>query len=279
MSLEKPLVYIILGAAGSGRRDVLADLVEAGLGADDRAAVLLAANEGATEADNKLPAIARWSWVEGEIAAALPAEATHVFFVADGRMNPVDLLEKFPGWLAASGGELGRVITVVNCTLAEKHPALQVWYEACIHFSDIALLNHRDGVANKWMSTFLARFKALCLPCLFELVKAGRVKNPLIVLEPQARRMSHIFDVTDWTGIDTTDIEFGEDGDLDSDDDGDAKTAKADKAKPKKKGRAGADEEPDEDDWKPTLDPYFVLDAAGRRKMALPDIAAYLAKG
>ncbi|MCX6953639.1 MAG: hypothetical protein NTV51_15925 [Verrucomicrobia bacterium] len=41
---EKPLVYLILGAAGSGRRAVLADLLEDGLVAGDRPAVMLAAS-------------------------------------------------------------------------------------------------------------------------------------------------------------------------------------------------------------------------------------------
>ena len=33
-SVEKPLVYVILGAADSGRREVLCDLIEGGLGED-----------------------------------------------------------------------------------------------------------------------------------------------------------------------------------------------------------------------------------------------------
>ena len=41
---------------------------------------------------------------------------------------------------------IARVITIVNCELAEKHSALLAWYEACVHFSDIVLLNRREGV-------------------------------------------------------------------------------------------------------------------------------------
>ena len=33
MSSEKPLVYLILGAAGSGRREIVADLIDGGLAA------------------------------------------------------------------------------------------------------------------------------------------------------------------------------------------------------------------------------------------------------
>ena len=61
---EKPLVYLILGAAGSGRRQVLTDLLGDGLVATDRPAVMLAASELADEADATLPALTRWSWTD-----------------------------------------------------------------------------------------------------------------------------------------------------------------------------------------------------------------------
>ena len=51
---EKPLVYLILGAAGSGRRTVVADLIDGGLGEGDRPAVLLSADEAPAEIDAKL---------------------------------------------------------------------------------------------------------------------------------------------------------------------------------------------------------------------------------
>src|SRR3954462_11673645 len=106
---ERPFVYLILGATGSGRRAVLIDLIGAGLDDTDRAAVLLPAAEAENETDRKLPAISRWEWQDGTIVATLPAEATHVFFVVDGFRNPIDQLEVFKAWLDAQGGELARV--------------------------------------------------------------------------------------------------------------------------------------------------------------------------
>ena len=196
---EKPLVYLILGAAGSGRRQVLTDLLGDGLVATDRPAVMLAASETADEADATLPALTRWSWTDGMITGVLPREATHVFFVSEGRENPVEQIEVFVAWLEAQGGQIARVITIVNCQLAEKNSVLLAWYEACVHFSDIVLLNLREGVANKWMSDFQAHFKKQFVPCLFEFVKQGQVKNPALTLDPQPRRMSHVFDdEQDW---------------------------------------------------------------------------------
>lgn len=247
---EKPLVYLILGSAGSGRRAVLADLLEDGLAPGDRPAAMLAASETAAEIDAKLPALTRWTWTGEAIEGALPPDATHVFFLAEGRTNPVDQIEVFVAWLEAQGGRIARVLTVVNCRLAEQNPALLAWYEACIHFSDIVLLNRREGVENRWMSDFQGHFKKQFLPSLFEFVKDGHVKNPALVLDPQARRMSHVFDdEQDWI-FQTTE---GEIIDEEEETEGDEEV------------EATREEEP-----------YFARDAAGRRVKKLPDITKYL---
>ena len=249
---EKPWVYLILGATGSGRRDVLADLIEGGLDEADAPAVLLPAAEAATEADAKLPRVERWTWLdEGAIAATLPAGATHVFFVADGRRSPVDQAEAFRPWFEAQGAEMGRVICVVNSQLAEKHPPLLAWFEACVHFADVVLLNKREGVENKAISDFLAHFKKQYYPCLFEFVKDGRVKNPALILEPQARRMSHVFDEEqNWVFTNAEGEEIDEQEETDDDD--------------------------DEIEAKPEEDPYFERRNGGRRVKEIPDIAKFL---
>lgn len=252
MSAEKPLVYLILGAPGSGRRDVVADLIEGGLGEDDRAAVLLSTSEPPAEVDAKLPELERWSWLEaGAIAASLPAGATHVFFVAEGRRNPVDQAEVFRPWVEAQGGQVARVICVVNAQLAEKHAPLLAWYEACVHFSDVVLINRREGVENKWLSDFLGHFKKQYYPCHFELVKDGQVKNPALVLEPQARRMSHAFDEEqDWVFTNAEGEEIDE--------------------------QEETEEGDDEIEAKPEEDPYFERRNGGRRVKEIPDIAKIL---
>lgn len=248
---EKPLVYIILGAADSGRREVLADLLEGGLDAADQAAVLLAARETPVEADARLGKVHRWRWTDGVIEAPFPAGATQVFFVTDGRVNPVDQIEALKPWMEANGAEIGRVICVVNCAFAEKHHEMLAWYDACIHFSDVVLLNRREGVANKWMSEFKRRYEDTFMPCLFEFVKAGRVRNPALILEPQPRRMSHYFDEeTDWV---VTGIESG------SEDENDA-----------------LDNVEEEVEVTAAVDPYFALDAAGRRAKRIIDVAKLL---
>jgi hypothetical protein len=259
-SSDKPLAYLVLGAAGSGRREILADLI-GGLGDGDRPAVLRAEHEPADAADARLPGLARWTWRNGAIAVVPPAGATRLFLVADGRANPVDQIEAFQLWLVAHDLELARVLCVVNCGLVEKHPPLAAWFDACIHFSDVVLLSRREGVENKWLSNFLGRYRDQFYPCLFELVKAGRVKNPALILEPQARRIAQLFDEAppDWrAGLSPETIVEDE---AEEDDE---------------EGADGDNKDEGEGDIAPGADPWLARDAAGRRARPLPDITSYL---
>ena len=245
ISTDKPLVYFILGAAGSGRRSVLLDLIADGLPKTDQPAVLLCENEASTPVDEKLPAVTRWAWTGSAIEAEFPAAATHVFLISDGRGSPVDQIEALKPWIDQNGAEMGRVITVVNCQLGEVHPPLLAWYDACVHFSDVVLLNLREGVLNKWISDFQGRYKDQFFPCLIEFVKAGRVKSASVVLDPVALRISHYFEEEqEWIitgGVDESEAE------------GDEEIQAA-----------------------PEEDPYLTRHTGGRRVKEIPGIADYL---
>lgn len=250
-STDKPLVYLILGATGSGRREVLVDLIAGGLEDTDNPAVMIADAEDPDPADARLGNVSRWSWQDGAIVGTIPPGVTHVFFVTDGRRNPVDQAEVFKAWVEAQGGEVARVICVVNSQLAERHPPLLAWYDACVHFADVVLLNRREGVENKWMTGFQTHFKKLFYPCLFEFVKEGRVKNPALILVPDARRMTHAFDPEqDWVFTD-------------------AKGATVDEQDEVEDGE-------DEIEAAPEEDPYFARRMGGRRIKEIPDIAKFL---
>lgn len=252
MSQEKTPVYIILGSIGSGRRELLVDLIGDGLAPEDQPAVLLPAAEAPHPRDTDLPPGPRWSWQPGppaSISLEKPAVAGPLFLVADGRRNPVDQLEAFKPWLENNHAAVARVICVIDCTLASRHPALLAWYDACVHFSDVVLLNRREGVENRWLSGFLEHFRTQHLPCLFETVKAGRVKNPALLLEPQARRLTQIFDEEqDWVVTDLEGDELEE----------------------------GEETEDEEVLAAPAEDPYFARRSGGRRVKEIPDIADFL---
>ncbi len=261
---QSQLVYIILGAPGSGRREVLTDLIAGGLDvAHERAHVFLPAGEPPQPADEALGAfsVARMAWdAEHHLwhADSPPAEATHVFILLDGRVDPVDQIEALKPWLAAHSLPVSRVFTVVHCQLAEKHSALVTWHDACVHFSDVVLLNRREGVANKWLSEFRRRYDDQCIPCLFEFVKAGKVRNPVLLLNPVARRLSQYFDESEWDELDLDGVEIGES----EDEDGDNVT-------PLDKTNLDPDDQP-------PVDPWLERDASGHRKQTAPDIRKYL---
>jgi G3E family GTPase len=190
----------------------LADLIEGGLAEGDSAAVLLSEGEAPDPADERLPSVSRWTSPSPDsIEAELPQGASHVFIVTDGRRNPVDQIEAFKNWLGLRASQVDVVLCVVDCRLAEKHTRLLAWFEACIFFSDVVLLNHREGVGNKWVGDFIERFHKKFYPCLFEFVKEGGVKNPALVLSPVARRMSHVFDEQEWVPDEEEEDEESED--------------------------------------------------------------------
>jgi hypothetical protein len=248
MNDEARLVYFVLGAAGSGRREVLADLVTNGFTATAAPVVLLAAAETPDPGDDGLPVVGRWRWADDRLETDLPPGTAPVLILADGRGNPVDQIEALKPWLAAQGAVLGRILCVVNCQLAAAHPPLLAWYDACVHFADVVLLAKREGVANKWLSDFRNRYRDQFLPALFEFVKGGRVSNPALVIEPQPRRLSHYFDEEgDWL-IDG----LAEDDDTE------------------------VEEGTSEVEVTEVVDPYLARHPGGRRKKELPRISEFL---
>jgi hypothetical protein len=255
--MMKTQVYLVLGAHGSGRREVLADLISGGIEPGTSVACLLSDAETASEHDSKLGTLLRWAWTpQNTLAAQIPPDTDTLFFITDGRRNPVDQVEAFKAWLPAAEGELARVLCVVHCGLAQAHHELLAWYDACIHFSDVVLLNRREGLPNKWMSDFIDRYKSQYYPCLIDMVKAGRVKHPLLILEPQPRRISQVFEedpvLTAYgVPVEITDEEDDEDGE-------------------------DGEPSPDDENAAPTEDPYFARRPGGRRVRVLPDIATIL---
>lgn len=256
--MSKTKIYIILGAAGSGRREVVADLVADLSTSDAKPMLLLSEGETRSEWDERCGTLQSWSFGDDKrIHASISPDASDVFLMLDGRKNPVDQLEACKAWIDSSKHELARILCVVNCQLAEAHQELMAWYDACIHFADVVLLNRREGVSNRWISEFRARYEKQFYPCIFEFVKEGRVKNPALILEPQARRISQAFE-EEMIGI-SLDGVIIEDTSEDEED------------------NEETDEDEDEEkDLAPQPDPYFARRLGGRRVKEIPNIADYL---
>lgn len=251
--MSKRPVYLVLGATGAGRREVLADLLSDGFGPESKVVTYLPSTALEGPLDAHLGQVVRWSWTtEHTIKAEVPPEADVLFFVTDGHANPVDQVEALLEWFRRNDCQVARVLTVVHCQLLEKNPALVAWYDACIHFSDVVLLNRREDVPNKWVSDFIARYDNQFFPCLFELVKSGRVKNPALILEPDARRISQVFD-EDYQQLDLAGVVIEDE--------------------------AGGEEESsfeEDEEELPQPDPYLVRRPGGRRVKEIPEIEPYL---
>jgi hypothetical protein len=253
MGASPSSVYFILGTPGSGRREIVRDLVENGLTAADPVLLLVSEAESADAAEEKLAqrpktTVLRTQWTPAELPPVDLPPGGLVFFLADGHADPITQLESLQPWLLARGAQLARILLVVDCQFAEKHPILRAWYGACIHFSDVVFLTKRAGVANKWVSDFLQQFEHGYSPALFLQLKKSGVENPALVLDPQSRRVSQYFD----EAIDLTDVVIETDDEEEVDD--------------------------DEDDGLPEPEAYFELLRSGQRAKVLPDIRKYLGK-
>ncbi|MCD8298872.1 MAG: hypothetical protein LUD39_03840 [Opitutae bacterium] len=243
-------VYIFLGTAGCGRRRLIAQLIEEGFAATTTTLYIVEPERDA-EAEKIFATIsgldvASWKFDDdsGNIVAAA-TNSENVILLADGEDDPVDQMEAFaalvkrrPEW------KVVRVATVVDCSLAAGVPESAEWFRACIHFSDVVLLANRDNAGNAWVKNFQDSYKKECFPCIFILVKKGKVDNPALVLDDTPRRLSMIFD--DQDPID--DIEFDEEN---------------------------LPEEPF--DLVSPPDPYFATTDAGDRKIVLPKTGDLLA--
>lgn len=202
--MNTPMVYWILGLRDSGRREITAELAAALL--DDEAITGRMAI-WMSEREPPDPSEERWTnqprvtverlpfGAQGTLTLPAPEEGIEtILIIADGLANPVDQLEAAKSWLEEHGLELARIMTVVHCQLWMEHPALTPWYDACIHFSDVILLNRREKVLNKWISDLRHRMEKERHPGLVELVKKGRLEHPQTLLYPEPRRLSLYFD-------------------------------------------------------------------------------------
>lgn len=248
-------VYLLLGIPGSGRRTLLIDLIQFGLSEQERALVLLPDEEpdhpedAQLEAHNKVEILATTAL---EDPSSLPS-ADVLFVLIPGNRNPVDQLEAWKTFLTRHQDqfELGRILTVVHCAFLSRNPKPRSWFDACIHFSDVVLLNHREEAGNKWVNDFLKEYQKKHLPCLFELMKKGCVSNPPRILEPQPRRLSQAFDEWESPHELPDGLEIEIEGDP-------------------------LDNEEEEDEETIPEEPYFQRMPGGRRMKKIPDISKFL---
>ncbi len=187
------LLYLILGAPDSGRREIVRDIMSEGL-CGDACGLALTPEEGPQEPD-----FATWHWENN--AFRLPdetaaPEVSRLFLILSPALDLAEQVEAALALLASRDDlALGRILLVVHCgLLKDASPELHYWHDACAHFADVALLNRREGVSNRTVKDFEERYRAMRYPFLVELVRKNRVANPVRVLDPTPRRISQAFD-------------------------------------------------------------------------------------
>ena len=236
----KPLV-IILGAPGSGRAAVAKELAENAWPEGSRIRLLRETREGG-EGDDA------WTFRDGVATVPAPRDEHAAILLVHGGLPLIDQLEALHRALRPlqpdAVWQVQRILTVVDCAFAHKHPEVEKWYEPCIHFSDAVVLNRRWEVPGQWVSRFLEPYEKGFYPCLFfNFTKDGRIANPAQAIQGEPLRLTHIFD-----DIDAVDeMEFDEDN------------------------------LPDEPfDLVRQPDKYFARDELGRRTILVPDIGEFL---
>ena len=200
MSDQAPLVYLIYGIPNSGRRDVLFDLIDGGLEGKEQVLYFRPEGEVASPFDEQIEALDTVSIVDWKLSDAtvihgqIDAAPEKIIFLAPGNCDPADAAEAIKTWTDLNSCQIARIITVVHCAFLSENSTAKAWFDACVHFSDVVLLNRREGVNNKWVKDFEVGYRKQFSPARFLFVKKGRVANPLEVLEPEARRLSLYFD-------------------------------------------------------------------------------------
>lgn len=200
MSDSAPLIYFVFGIPGSGRREVIFDLIEGGIPKAESVLYFRPEGESADPFDEQLEALANvdvvsWRLKDGKIShGKISAAPSKILFLAPGTSDPADCAEALKQWSEHNQCRIGRIVTVLHCQFLSQQPEARAWFDACIHFSDIVLLNRREEAGNKWVKDFEGEFKKARSPARFIFVKKGRVANPAEVLDPEARRVSLYFD-------------------------------------------------------------------------------------
>ena len=196
----KPLVYLVFGIPNSGRREVIFDLIEGGIPENEQIIYFRPQDEAACAYDEQIEAldnvsVVGWNLKDCKVThGKISAAPKKIIFLAPGLSDPSNCAEGLKTWCDHNKCQIARLVTVTHCHFLSENPRAKTWFDACIHFSDVVLLNRREQAGNKWVRDFETAYKKACNPARFVKVKKGRVSNPVEILDPTARRTSLYFD-------------------------------------------------------------------------------------
>tara|TARA_R100000027_G_scaffold5466_2_gene4416 strand:- start:338 stop:1114 length:777 start_codon:yes stop_codon:yes gene_type:complete len=220
MSEDPRWLSVLLSGPNANRWKLVRDTVSQVLPQEEGLRIYVTADE-LDRAREEFPAdryeVAEWRLRDGALEFSEPLSIERNNFLLYGLPAfPDDLLEGLAKAYRRGQFEIGRVITQVQCGWCAHVEEAKGWFDGCIHFSDLVLLDSRPEVEDLWVRDYQEHYRKLRFPCHFDLVRKGLPKHPLWVFDSQPRRMSLIFDPDELSGA--SEAEYEIEGDEPDDD-------------------------------------------------------------
>ena len=96
----------------------------------------------------------------------ITANPSCIFFIVPANIDLADFIEGIRGWLRKNNCQLTRIMTVINCRSLYENDTHNNWYDAAIHFSDMVLINKREGVITASIDPKVAKKFRSIIPSL-----------------------------------------------------------------------------------------------------------------
>ena len=94
--------------------------------------------------------------------------------------------------------EIGRILSFLDANiLPEISPQFQLWLDAVAHFSDVLCISNRTNQNGKAVKMIIDRYENMRYPMETYLISQNKKGKLLNILNPTARRITHIFDSPD----------------------------------------------------------------------------------
>jgi len=94
--------------------------------------------------------------------------------------------------------DIGRIISFLDANiLPEISPQFQLWLDAVAHFSDVLCISNRSNQNGKAVKMITDRYENMRYPMETYLISQNKKGKLLNILNPTARRITHIFDSPD----------------------------------------------------------------------------------
>jgi len=205
MSEEALWLNVIFSGPNGARWKLIRETVAHALTQEEGITVFVSADE-LEEAREQLSgdrfSVAEWTLSGGGIEFSEPLSDAEANLLIFGRPEfPDDLLEALVEGFRGEKFEIGRIVSHVHCGWCAGSEEARGWFDGCIHFSDLVLLDAREEVEDLWVRDYQERFRKLRYPCTFDLVKKGLPRHPQWFFDSQPRRLSLVFDPDDLSGL------------------------------------------------------------------------------